>query len=50
MILEALTKTKWNCRQAAIELAMPKSTLHDRVKKYGLFSQRPLVTNDAAAV
>jgi len=36
MILERLKANRGNQRQTATELQMPKSTLHDRIKSYGI--------------
>lgn len=36
MILERLMQNNWNQRRTAQELGIPKSTLHDRIKRFGL--------------
>lgn len=44
MILERLKQNNWNQRRTALELGIPKSTLHDRIRRLGLAS--PSDTND----
>ncbi len=45
MIIERLKYNGWNQRRTALELGIPKSTLNDRIRKYGILKDRDK-TND----
>lgn len=47
MILEKLKLNGWNQRLTAIELGMPKSTLNDRLKKYGFKKPAKSLASDS---
>lgn len=39
MILDALTKSNWNCQQAAVALGINRATLYNKMKKHGIPSK-----------